>query len=82
MLAGPFYRAVAGNDCLSLTHYAAVVHHTLTHLEVKVIMNLHIPKASIGFFLLIFKSITCLKKPVFIRGIFCHERYQPACHYF
>jgi hypothetical protein len=73
MLAGPFYRAVAGNDCLSFTNYTAVV-HTLTHLEVKVIMNLHISKASVGFFL---QVITCLKKPVFIRGIFGHGRYQP-----
>jgi len=46
MLAGPS----TGNDCLSFTNYTAVV-HTLTHLEVKVIMNLHISKASVGFFL-------------------------------
>jgi hypothetical protein len=76
MLAGPFYRAVAGNDCFSLTNYTPVV-RTLTHLKVKVIMNLQIPKAFVGFFLLIFKSITCLKKPVFIRGIFRHGGYQP-----
>jgi hypothetical protein len=51
MLAGPFYRAVAVNDCFSLTNYSAVV-HTLTHLEVKVLMNLYIPKAFVEFFIL------------------------------
>jgi hypothetical protein len=35
-----------------------------------------------GFFLCIFSSLTCLKKPVSTSGIFYGGRYQPACHYF
>jgi hypothetical protein len=52
-------------------------------------------KAPPGFFLCIFRSITCLKKPVFIKGdlplwkvparldwdLLTSGRYQPNCHY-
>jgi hypothetical protein len=37
-------------------------------------------KHCLDFFLCIFSSITCLKKPVFSKGeIFCGGRYQPGC---
>ncbi len=39
-------------------------------------------KALRGFFLCIFSSLTCLKKPVFIASKLTTGRYQPACHYF
>jgi hypothetical protein len=55
-----------------------------------------IPKALPGFFLCIFSSITCLKKPLLSKrdlplwkvparpywDLLASERYQPACHYF
>jgi hypothetical protein len=39
-------------------------------------------KALPGFFLSIFSSLACLKKPDFSKRIFCGGRYQPACYNF
>jgi hypothetical protein len=41
----------------------------------------HVKKALPGFFLWIFSSLTCLKKPVFSQGgsSFRGGRYQPGC---